>query len=292
MCDDFTATEEQAALARRGLSRREFAAFGAAGMLAACTAAPGTAEAAATGLRETRVIIPTPDGRADALFIHPAKGRHPGVLLWPDIAGLRDAYALLARRLAGAGFAVLAVNHYYRSAPAPILKSMAEWRTPEGQARLKPMIAALSPAGTMRDAATFVGWLDRQASVDPARGIGTQGYCMGGPFAVRTAAALPGRVRAVASFHGANLVNDTPDSPHRLLTQTRASYLFAIARNDDARAPGDKDTLRAAATAAGRPAEIEVYPADHGWCTPDAPVYDQPAADRAWDRLLALYRGL
>ena len=291
MCDEFTADQEDAALKAKGLSRREFAAIGAAGVLAACTG--GESQASGTvALAEQMVSVKTADGTADAFFVHPAKGRHPGIILWPDIAGLRDAYKEMGRRLAGAGYAVLVVNHYYRSSPAPILNSIAEWRTPAGQAKLGPMIAAISPAGTMRDAAAFVAWLDRQGAVDTARGIGTNGYCMGGPYTVRTAAAVPGRVRAAASFHGAALVTTAPDSPHRLLGETKASFLFAIARNDDERAPGDKDALREAAKAAGRPAEIEVYAADHGWCTLDAPVYDQAEADRAWARMLALYAQL
>ena len=207
-------------------------------------------------------------------------------------AGLRDAYKEMGRRLAGEGYAVLVVNHYYRSGPAPVFDTMAQWRTPEGQARLQPMIAALSPAGTMRDAAAFAAWLDQQGAVDTARGMGTQGYCMGGPYAVRTAAAVPGRVQAAASFHGAALVTAAPDSPHRLLDKTRARYLFAIAKNDDARSPDDKQVLRTAAEAARRPAEIEVYAADHGWCTLAAPSYDKAEAERAWGRLLALYRSL
>jgi carboxymethylenebutenolidase len=170
-----------------------------------------------------------------------------------------------------------------------VLASFAEWRTPEGRARLQPMIAAITPEATTRDAAAFVRWLDRQRAVDKRRKIGSSGYCMGGPFTVRTAAAAPGRVGAAASFHGANLVNDRPDSPHRLLASTGAAYLFAIARNDDARTPTDKDTLRVAAQAAGRPAEVEVYAADHGWCTIDAPVYDQAEAERAWGRMLAMF---
>lgn len=292
MCDEFTAQAETDALDRKGLSRRQFAAVGAAGVLAACGSNGEAKQQAGPALTETMVTVTTPDGQADAFFVHPAKGKHPGVVMWPDIAGLRDAYKEMGRRLASEGYAVLVVNHYYRSARAPILSSMAEWRTPEGQAKLKPMIDALSPAGTTRDAKAFVAWLDGQAAVDTRRGIGTNGYCMGGPYTVRTAAAVPDRVRAAASFHGAALVTDAPDSPHKLLGQTRASFLFAIARNDDARAPGDKDALRAAAAAAHRPAEIEVYPADHGWCTIDAPVYDKAQAERAWGRMVALYKGL
>jgi carboxymethylenebutenolidase len=290
MCDELTAAEEEAALAGRGLSRREFAAIGAAGVLTACTGSES--EAKARALRETSVTIPTPDGSADAFFVHPAKGKHPGVLLWPDIASLRDAYKAMARRLAGAGYAVLVVNHYYRSAKAPVLNSISEWRTPAGQAKLGPMLAALSPAGAVRDAKAFVAWLDTQPAVNSRRGIGTQGYCMGGPFAVGTAAAVPGRIKAAASFHGGGLVTAAPDSPHRLLPQTTASFLIAVARNDDARAPGDKDTFREAAKAAGRAAEVEVYNADHGWCALDSPVYDKAEAERAWARLLVLYKGL
>lgn len=289
MCDDLTAIEEESALAARGLSRRQFAAAGTAGVLGAL-ALPALANG--TALAEDRVTIPTPDGQADALFIRPAKGRHPAVILWPDIAGVREAYRQMAARLAGEGYAVLVVNQYYRSAPAPILNSIAEWRTPAGQEKLRPMIAALSPEATVRDARAFVAWLDQSDAVDPRRGIGTSGYCMGGPFTVRTAWAAPQRVRAAASFHGGGLVTDKPDSPHRLLGETRASYLIAIARNDDARAPAEKEALRAAAQAAGRPAEIAVYAADHGWCTLDAPVYDQAEAERAWARMLALFAQL
>lgn len=291
MCDDFTAEADDAALARVGLSRREFAASGAAVAIAACSPAPSSA-GSAPRLTERMVAVTTPDGTADALFVHPAKGKHPAVIMWPDVAGFREAYKEMGRRLAASGYAVLVVNHYYRSQPAPILSTMAEWRSPAGQEKLKPMIAALSPAGTVRDATAFVAWLDRQRAVDTRRGIGSQGYCQTGSFAMRSAAAVPGRVKAVGSFHGGGLVTDKPDSPHLTFAQTKASYLIAIARNDDARAPTDKDTLRAAAAAAGRPAEIEVYAADHGWCTLDAPVYDKAEADRAWGKLLALYAQL
>ena len=241
---------------------------------------------------EDPVLIPTPDGSADALLIRPTRGKYPAVILWPDIAGVREAYRQMARRLAASGYAVLVVNQYYRSARAPIMNSISEWRTPAGQEKLKPMIAALSAEGIVRDARAFVAWLDKRREVNRKRGIGTSGYCMGGPFTIRTAWAVPDRVRAAASFHGGGLVTDKPDSPHRLLAETKASYLIAVARNDDARAPADKDTFRDAARAAGRPAEVEVYNADHGWCTLDAPVYDKAEAERAWGRMLALYKEL
>ncbi|HEY6870371.1 MAG TPA: dienelactone hydrolase family protein [Novosphingobium sp.] len=287
MCDELSPGEMASLPA---ISRRRFGLVGGAAVLAACH---GTgASGAGAAVKESAVLVTTPDGKADAWFFHPATGKHPGIVMWPDIAGVRDANKVMARRLAAAGYAVLLVNQYYRSARAPIMATLSEWRTSEGQAKLKPMIAAINPAATTRDGAAFVAWLDRQARVDHRRGIGTNGYCMGGPFTVRTALAAPDRVRAAASLHGAALVTDGPDSPHRLLGQTRAAFLFAIGRNDDARAPGDKDALKAAAAAAGRKAEVEVYAADHGWTVPDAPSYDHAEAERAWSRMLALFATL
>ncbi|MFM5947741.1 MAG: dienelactone hydrolase family protein [Novosphingobium sp.] len=290
MCDELTAIEEEQALAAKGFSRREFAAIGAAGVLAACTG--GESQAKGRALKEAMVAVPTPDGSADAFFVHPAKGKYPAVILWPDVAGLRDAYKEMARRLAADGFAVLAVNHYYRAAKAPLLNSISEWRSPAGQEKLKPAIATLSTENTVRDAAAFVAWLDKQGSVNKRKGIGTQGYCQTGSFAIRSAAALPGRIKAAASFHGGGLVTDKPDSPHLLFAKSQAAFLIAIARNDDARAPTDKDALRSAAKESGKSVEVEVYNADHGWCTLDAPVYDKAEADRAWARLLELYKKL
>lgn len=288
MCDDITTNSFNPLRESSALSRRDFAALGAAATLAGC--AGGVSSAAGTGaLRERMVEITTRDGVADAFFVHPAKGSHPGVIMWPDIAGLREAKKVMARRLAAAGYAVLCVNQYYRGGPAPVMESFAEYRTPEGQAKIKPLREALTPEAITRDGAAYVGFLDGDAAVDKARKIGSNGYCMGGPFTVRTAAAAPSRVGAAASFHGAGLVTPAPDSPHRLLARTQASYLFAVARNDDEKEPTGKVELRKAADAAGRAAEIEVYPADHGWCVPDSPAYDPVEADRAWARMLELF---
>lgn len=288
MCDDLTELDNAAFL-----NRRQFAALGAGA--AAMTVVPGCmaqtpADPDALPTASRAVAIKTADGTCDALFVHPAAGKHPAVVMWPDIAGLRDAYKAMATRLASAGYAVLVVNQYYRGSPAPILDSLVAWRTPAGQAKLKPLIAGITNPGTVSDAKAFVAWLDAQPEVDTARRIGTCGYCMGGPFTVRTAFAEPGRVGAAASFHGANLVNADADSPHRLLAATNAAYLFAIAQNDDERSPTDKDELASAANAAHRPAEIEVYPAQHGWCTIDAPIYDKAQAEKAWGRMLALFK--
>lgn len=287
MCDHFTRADDDKALAAKGLTRRDFAAMGAGGL--ALAAVPALAKA--RPLTEAMVMVPTLDGVADAFFVHPAKGRHPAVILWPDIGGLRETKMAMARRLAAEGFAVLAVNQYYRSARAPVLTSFAEWRTPEGRAKIGPMAARLTHDAVSRDTVGFVTWLDSQRAVGRRRGIGVQGYCMGGPFAVRSAAASP-RIRAAASFHGGGLATDKPDSPHIYVTASAAAYLIAVARNDDARNPSEKDTFAAAAREAGRPIEVEVYNADHGWCVPDSPVYDAAEADRAFARLLALYRRL
>ena len=286
MCDEFTEADATVSLP---LSRRHFAVLGAGAALAGC--AGTSAVGAGARLTETMVELPTSDGMADAFFVHPTKGRHPGVILWPDIAGLRDAKKAMARRLAAQGYAVLVVNQYYRSARAPVLASFAEWRTPEGQARIAPMRAVLTPDVVMRDALAWVAFLDRQKAVDTRRGIGAQGYCMGGPFAIRSSIASA-RVRAAASFHGGGIANDLADSPHLGLGRARASYLIAVARGDDQRNPQEKEMFRAGAAAAGRVAEIEVYAAEHGWCVPDSPVYDAAEADRAFSRLLALYSGL
>ncbi|AKH42951.1 carboxymethylenebutenolidase [Altererythrobacter atlanticus] len=281
MCD-----EQQ--LARMGrLNRRQFTAFGAIAGLAAC--APMNGAKAEGSLSEEMVSFSTPLGTMDAFFVHPAEGAYPAVIVWPDIAGLRDAFKMMARRLAGEGYSVLVLNPYYQSAPAPQFEDFEDWRNNDGMAKVGPWREENTHEAVTETAKAAVAWLDGQEAVDTSRGIGTQGYCMGGPFVVRTAAAVPSRVKAGASFHGGGLVGDDDTAPINLLDDTQASFLIAIAQNDDARVPGEKDALRAAAEAAGRPAEIEVYAGDHGWTVVDSPVYAEEPAEKAWSRLLALY---
>ncbi|MXO75722.1 dienelactone hydrolase family protein [Altererythrobacter aerius] len=280
MCDE----TDLAGFERKGVSRRQFAAVGAIGGLAACTAIDG----AAVGLTERMVTVTTPDGAMDAFFVHPAKAA-PAVILWPDIAGLREVKMAMARRLAASGYAVIVPNPYYRDLPAPQFADFAAFRSGGGFEKVGPWRSkATAPDAVTRDARALVAWLDGQRAVDTRRAIGNQGYCMGGPYTVYSAAAVPARVRAAASFHGGGLATDAPTSPHRML-QKGTGYLIAIAQDDDAKQPQAKAILRQAASAVGAAAEIEVYPADHGWCVPDSPVYDPVQAERAWERLLALY---
>jgi carboxymethylenebutenolidase len=235
---------------------------------------------------ESDVTVTTPDGSADCYFVHPATGTAPGVLIWPDIFGLRPAFRQMGKRLAESGYSVLVVNPFYRAQKAPTAAQGS--KTPFTE--LMPLARALNETTAMTDAKAFIGWMDKQASVAKNKKVGTQGYCMGGPIAFRTAAAVPDRVGAVASFHGGGLVTTTPNSPHLQASKTKAQFLIAIAASDDSKAPTEKDVLKETFATAGLLAEIEVYTgAAHGWCPPDSSVYNEPLAEKAWARLLALY---
>lgn len=267
------------------LTRRRFSAL-AMGTGAAMVL-PGVAGAQDVVSRE--VEIETPDGVADCHFAHPATGRHPGVLVWPDARGLRPTYFDMAHRLAATGYAVLSVNTYYRGARAPVLPEGASPSDPGVGETLGPLLEMLSPEGDVRDAHAFVEFLDAQDAVDTDRKLGTTGYCLGGPTTMRTAAAIPERIGAGVSFHGIRLATDDPDSPHRLVPQMNAEFVFVIAEDDDENDPQAKHVLREAFDEAGLPAEIEVYPAPHGFCTADSPFHDEAQAERAWSRMQALF---
>jgi len=240
----------------------------------------------AVTVAESDVNVMTPDGTADCYFVHPATGTAPGVLMWPDIFGLRPAFRQMAKRLAESGYSVLVVNPFYRTKKAPTADAGAATPIPQ----VLPLAQTLNETTHMTDAKAFVAWLDRQSSVAKNRKVGTQGYCMGGPMAFRTAAAVPDRVGAVASFHGGGLVTDKPDSPHLQAAKAKIQLLIAIAANDDMRSPNEKNVLKETFEKAKLPAEIEVYTGSaHGWCPPDSQVYNEPMAEKAWTRLLALY---
>ena len=282
MCDQDHFDDDTRDFEARGMvTRRQFGALLAAGV---AMALPRVVNAVA--VTDGDVTIKTPDGMCDAYFVHPAGGTAPGVLLWPDIFGLRPAMRQMAKRLSESGYAVVVVNPFYRTRKAPTAEQGAA--TPIQS--LMPLAQGLNETTHMTDAKAFVAWLDQQSAVAKNKKIGTQGYCMGGPMAFRTAAAAPDRVGAVATFHGGGLVTPQPNSPHLQASKTKAQFLICIATNDDQRAPTDKDVLKETFAKANLPAEIEVYAnSAHGWCPPDSSVYNEPQAEKAWSRLLVLY---
>jgi carboxymethylenebutenolidase len=282
MCDQDHFEEDRQQYEALGLvTRKQFGIMLGAGI---SMMLPQVANAVA--VTESEVTVTTPDGAADCYFAHPATGTAPGVLMWPDIFGLRPAFRQMGKRLAQSGYSVLVVNPFYRVKKAPTADAGAA--TPIEQVR--PLAQGLNETTQMTDAKAFIEWLDRQSSVAKNRKIGTQGYCMGGPIAFRTAAAVPDRVGAVASFHGGGLVTDKPNSPHLQAAKTQAQFLIAIAANDDMRSPNEKSVLKETFDKANLPAEIEVYTdAAHGWCPPDSRVYNEQKAEKAWSRLLVLY---
>jgi len=278
------------------IGRRDFVALSVAGI--AVTA--GWAAAAGLDVAETNVDIKTPDGTCDAAFIYPKTGSYPGVLIWTDAFGLRPAFREMAKRLAAEGYSVLVPNPFYRVAKAPVFSDVASFnfQNQADRAKLTPLMGSVNaPGAAEKDAAAYIAFLDSQKQVNKSKKIGTQGYCMGGPLIVKTAAAVANRVGAAASFHGGGLVTPNPDSPHLLAPKIKARMYFGIAANDDKQQPDAKDKLKEAFAAAKVPAEIEVYSQSlHGWCVSDmpqqngSPIYNKPDAERAWGKLLALYK--
>jgi carboxymethylenebutenolidase len=281
MCDQDHFEEDRQTFEAQGLvTRRQFGVMLGAGVAMMLPQVKN-----AVTVSEADVSVMTPDGTADCYFVHPASGTGPGVLVWPDIFGLRPAFRQMGKRLAESGYSVLVVNPFYRVKKAPTAANGGA--TPIQQ--VLPLAQGLNPTTHMTDAKAFIAWLDQQSSVAKNRKMGTQGYCMGGPIAFRTAAAMPDRVGAVASFHGGGLVTEMPDSPHLQAAKTKVQLLIAIAANDDMSRPNEKDVLKQTFAKANLPAEIDVYKGAHGWCPPDSTVYNESEAERAWGRLLALY---
>jgi carboxymethylenebutenolidase len=293
--DEKNLAQPEAQLSDR--SRRDFVALSAAAGLAA---ASGSLSAAQPKLVEQDVAIKMSDGVCDAAFIHPATGSHPGVLIWTDAFGLRPAFREFGRRVAADGYSVLVPNPFYRTAKAPVYGDISsfDFQNEATRAKMKEFMDPVTAAGAAEaDAKSYIGFLNVQKSVHKSKKIGTQGYCMGGALVLRTAATLPEQIGAGASFHGGGLVTDKPDSPHLLAPRIKARLYIAIAANDDMRQPDAKDKLRDAFAAANVTAEIEVYPGTkHGWCVPDMPlqkgepIYSKPDAERAWAKLMALYK--
>jgi len=287
MCEKDDLDEMYQISRSRDLSRRQFGALTLSVGLSAML--PRMADAADT--KESEVEIKTPDGTCDAYLVHPVKGKYPAVLIWPDIFGLRPAFRQMGKRLAESGYTVLVINPFYRTKKAPTAPEHPDFNDPATRQGLMSLAGTLSPATALTDATAFVAYLDGQPAVDKKRKMGTTGYCMGGPFVFRTAAASPDRVGAGATFHGGGLATDKPESPHLLIPKMNAQFLIAIAENDDQKEPEVKNILREAFAKATLPAEIEVHAGTkHGWCPPDSAVYNAEQAEKAWGRMMVLFK--
>jgi carboxymethylenebutenolidase len=291
MVDD-TNNNDQNVEQSAGLGRRDFVALSVAAGLA------GSVSAADLKVVETNVEIKTPDGTCDAAFIHPASGSHPGVLIWTDAFGLRPSFREMAKRLAAQGYSVLVPNPFYRMGKSPFFEDASKVDFAKDRGKINPLMASIGADGAVeKDAPAYIAFLDAQKQVNKSKKIGTQGYCMGGALVMRTAATVPDRVGAGASFHGGGLVSDMPNSPHLLAPKIKAKMYFGIAANDDMRQPDAKVKLKEAFEAANNPAEIEVYhESQHGWCVTDMPaqngmpIYNKPDAEKAWAKLTVLYK--
>lgn len=288
MCDEQTELDNEGFAASGGmLNRRDFSKLSTAAILALMAPASALGQEA---VEESTVMVDMPDGVSDCYYVRPSTGKHPAVLIWPDIRGLRSSFKAMGKRMAMQGYSVLVVNPFYRDAKAPVVPEGSSFRDPDTRKLLIGMARKLTQDASMSDARAYISFLDAQDEVDTSRKVGTMGYCMGGPLIMRTAGAVPERVGAAASFHGGGIVTDREDSPHLLIPTSPAHVLHAIAENDDERGPEAKHVLTAAYKAAGIPAEIEVYEGTlHGWCPPDSSVYNEAQAERAWARVSALF---
>jgi carboxymethylenebutenolidase len=284
MCDDLI---HQGLIHDPTVSRRAF------GLGAAATIVLSSSVAAA----EVKVVqkdidVPMASGVADsALFYPEGRGSWPAVLVWTDILGLRPVFREMGQRLAAEGYVVLVPNPFYRNAKTPVVDGSFDFSKPEDRAKVMPMAAALTADANISDAQSYVTFLDAQPQTDRKKKMGVQGYCMGGPLTFRTAATVPKRVGAAATFHGGGLVTDKPDSPHLLIPKMKAEILCAVADNDDKRDPAAKDKLKEAFAAAHLKAKVEVYEGcNHGWTVRGSQVYNEVGAERAWAELTALYK--
>ena len=286
MCDENTVQDAENAGDSDAITRREFNTLAAGAAVAFSLPAVANAKAVSS----SEVSISTPDGSCDAFFVHPTEGKHPAVLIWPDILALRASFRAMSTRLAESGYAVLCINPYYRDAVAPVVETGESFQDASTQKKVLPMYRNLSPETHRTDARAFVDWLDAQSAVDTARPIGTMGYCMGGPMVMRAAAERSDRIGAGCAYHPVSLATEDDDSPHRLTPKMNGQFLIALAENDDERNPDDKSVLRETFANEGLTAEVTVFEgALHGWCVLDSRVYNEVPAEVAWAKTLALF---
>lgn len=242
-------------------------------------------------MREEIIDIATRDGAMETFVVRPDRGGpHPAVLMLMDAPGIREELYDMARRLATVGYFVVLPNLYYRAGRdtkfGPGVTTMGD---PERD-RMRAIRTKMTIPPVMGDVADMLAWLDTQPEVKPGA-VGTHGYCMSGPYSLAAAARFPGRITAAASFYGTWLVSDAEESPHLTLGQGKAELYISCAEHDELAPLPMVEELRQLFVASGARGELEIHPAvHHGFAFPARWCYDKPAAERHWERLIALYR--
>jgi len=243
-------------------------------------------------MKEQDLQLQLPGGTADAVLFTPDSAHPlPAVLHIPDIGSIRDAHRKMARRLAGEGFVVLMPNPFYRTSRPPVFSFERKPGDPRVPERMKELIAPLTPEAQEQDVVAYVDFLASQPSVQSEK-LGVVGYCIGGGYALRTAAVRPDQIRAMASFHGGGLykAND-PGSPHLVLPRVKARLYFGHADQDQSMTAEDITHFEDALKRWDGKYESETYKGSrHGWTVPDNPVYNEPGAERAYGKLSELFK--
>jgi carboxymethylenebutenolidase len=239
---------------------------------------------------EQTLDIATRDGAMETFICRPERGEHPPVLFLMDAPGIREELRDMVRRLATVGYYVLLPNLYYRAGrDTKYGPDVLVHGSPE-HTRMRAVRTKMTIPPVMDDVAAMMAFADSQPGVK--RGpVGVHGYCMSGPYALAAAARYPGRIAAAASFYGTWLVSDAVESPHLSLGKIKGEVHIACAEIDELAPLPMVAELRALFEQAGTAGELEMYPGvHHGFAFPGRKIYDQPTAERHWERLIALYR--
>jgi len=239
---------------------------------------------------EQTVEIATKHGAATTFIVHPERdGPYPVVLFFMDAPAIREELRDMARRIATAGYYVMLPNLYYRRGVME-LKDLPPLPEAEARARMFDLMGSISIPLIMSDADALLDFADRDPAASKGK-IATLGYCMSGQYAINFAARYPDRVGAAASIYGVQLVTDHADSPHLAAQKAKGELYFGCAEHDSYAPLEMVQALEASLKADGVKAEVELYPGvHHGFAFPQRWCYDKPAAERHWERLIALYR--
>jgi carboxymethylenebutenolidase len=240
-------------------------------------------------MRESQIDIVTRDGTMQTRMFDPEQGeRAPLVVFYMDAFGVRESLAGMARRIAAAGYVVALPNLFYRVGPVAPFDVATAFSVPAERDRIMGLMRGLTPAGVASDTAAVFAHVESAPGANASL-VCTVGYCMGGGYALRAAGTFPARVVAAASYHGGHLATDAADSPHVIAARARGRLYIGYAEHDHSFPDAQRRRLEDALNAAHVTYAIEAYHAAHGFAVPDHAVYDERAAARHWETLLALF---